>query len=91
MIGLQLSGYLWKTHKIINSWYKEKLKAFKGNYYLEIGPGHGQYFLEAMNLHNFKHYVGIDLSPTSIELASRYIGKFVEDKTVDYSLICRDF
>ena len=49
MIGLQLSGYLWKTHKIINSWYKEKLKAFKGNYYLEIGPGHGQYFLEAMN------------------------------------------
>ena len=91
MIGLQLSGYLWKTHKIINSWYKEKLKAFKGNYYLEIGPGHGQYFLEAMNLHNFKHYVGIDLSPTSIELASRYIGKFVEDKTVDNSLICRDF
>ena len=91
MVGLQLSGYLWKTHKIINSWYKEKLKVFKGNYYLEIGPGHGQYFLEAINHHNFNHYIGIDLSPTSIELASRYIGKFVEDKTVDYSLICSDF
>lgn len=91
MVGLQLTGYLWKTHREVHRWYKEKIKTFKGVNYLEIGPGHGQYFLEAIRCQNFTHYTGIDLSTASVNLASRYISRFLDDKTTDYQLICGDF
>ena len=90
MLGLMISGYLWKHHLIVHRWYKEKIKGFGGDNYLEIGPGHGRYFLECLNLGKFRHYSAIDLSPSSIELASEYIAANRPDASASYDLICED-
>ncbi len=90
MLGLMLSGYLWKNHLAINRYFKEAISSFSGKNYLEIGPGHGRYFLEAINLGAFDHYTGVDLSPSSIELARSFIETNKVPDAKPYSLICAD-
>ncbi len=90
MLGLLISGYLWKNHLAINRWFKEEIAKFHGENYLEIGPGHGRYFLEAINLGNFSHYTGVDLSPSSIELARSFIEMNKLPDSKPYDLICAD-
>jgi tRNA G46 methylase TrmB len=41
--------------------------------YLEIGPGHGEYFVTAMQQTNFSEYVAVDISKTSVELTQNFI------------------
>lgn len=90
MLGLQISGYIWKNHLQVHRWYQNIMKNFRGNLYLEIGPGHGQYFVEAMACKNFRKYIAIDISPSSIELTEKYIECF-GDKDAAYELWCSDF
>ncbi len=91
MLGVQISGYLWKTHRAIHRYYKEIMKSFSGDHYLEIGPGHGQYFCEAINQQNFNHYIGIDRSCASIRLTNEYIERFKKDDISNYEIIYGDF
>ncbi|SKB87307.1 2-polyprenyl-3-methyl-5-hydroxy-6-metoxy-1,4-benzoquinol methylase [Lachnospiraceae bacterium] len=90
MLGLLISGYLWKNHLAINRWFKQTIAKFHGKNYLEIGPGHGRYFLEAINLGNFDHYTGVDLSPSSIKLAESFIEMNKTSDAKQYELICAD-
>jgi len=88
MVGLALSQYLWKTHYQIFRHLKETLNQNKENIrkYLEIGPGHGLFLKEAINIigSNCK-YTAIDLSKVSLELTKSIISfhKLGESK-VDY-------
>lgn len=91
MLGLIISGYIWSNHLSIHRWYLEKIKSFSGKKYLEIGPGHGQYFLEAINLQQFEDYVGVDLSPTSQKKALAFIERFKKEGISNYRIICKDF
>lgn len=91
MLGLQLSGYIWKNHLLIHRWFKDKIRQFSGKDYLEIGPGHGQYFLEAINEQNFEQYTGIDISLSAVKLAIDYINCFKKTEIRNYSIICDDF
>lgn len=89
MLGLMLSGYLWENHRKIHRWFKKKAADFSGGSFLEIGPGHGMYFTEMMNLNKFKKYFAIDLSETSLKMTERFVQKFA-DHTDSYELICND-
>lgn len=87
MLGLMLSGYLWDNHRKIHQWFKNKAAEFSGENFLEIGPGHGMYFTEMMNLNRFKKYFAIDLSETSLKMTERFVQKFAYGKG-SYELIC---
>lgn len=91
MIGLQISGYLFSQHLDIHRWFKQKIKEFDGGGYLEIGPGHGQYFCEAVNERKFKKYTAIDVSPTSLENAKEYVERNLGNKDSVCDFICDDF
>ena len=91
MLGLQISEYLWVDHILIHRWYLnilDKIDRNKEGCFLEIGPGHGHYFLEAVNRGIFKEYIGIDVSPSSIALAEEHLKTYA--KYENYRFICAD-
>lgn len=73
MIGLSLAEYLWETVLLTHRFFERLIQEVKGKNYLEIGPGHGKYFLEALNAGRFQHYTAVDVSPAAIALTESYI------------------
>ena len=47
--------------------FKITIPKAKNGSYLEIGPGHGYFFYNALNFTAYTHFVGVDLSETSIQ------------------------
>lgn len=90
MLGLSLTEYLWETVLRIHRFYEDTIKSIRGNSYLEIGPGHGKYFLEAYNLGNFKEYVAVDVSQTAIDMTKEYMRRYGKQEGVKYELLCQD-
>jgi ubiquinone/menaquinone biosynthesis C-methylase UbiE len=71
MVALALSQYLWRSHYEMFNHLKETLRQNKDKIksYLEIGPGHGLFFKEAINTFgNDCKYTAIDISKTSLDL-----------------------
>lgn len=91
MHGLALTSYLWPNHREIHRYFCTVLpRDMRGNY-LEIGPGHGLYFMSAMALARFDMYEAIDLSQTSIALTKRLLQSAMFGTLKNYNLYCRDF
>jgi len=79
MIGLALSQYLWSTHYEIFNHLKDTLQKNKKNIhsYLEIGPGHGLFFKEAIKtIGDDCKYTAIDISEVSLDLTKSIISFF---------------
>ena len=81
MYGLAITSFLWPQHCQMKRWFSERIPKNRNGKYLEIGPGHGYYFMDAQKKTSFEHFLGVDLSPTSIRLTksileSGYFGKF---------------
>ncbi|MBI4964436.1 MAG: methyltransferase domain-containing protein [Desulfomonile tiedjei] len=68
MVGLALTQFLWPNHQDIFSFFKAKIRESRGGSYLEIGPGHGLFLLEAVKFGQFDTYTAADVSQTSIDL-----------------------
>ena len=73
MLGLALSSYWWPNHVQLRRFFLTSLPKDKVGLYLEVGPGHGLYFLAALRNSNFDVYQGLDISPTSVRLTSGLI------------------
>ncbi len=86
MIGLMISQFLWKQHFDVLGFFIEKIKKYQNQTkrYLEIGGGHGLYVSEATQVLKSCHFDLIDISPSSIEIAK----KFISNDVVNY--ICAD-
>lgn len=91
MIGLQLSGYIWVNHLKIHRYFMDFLNRHHGNNYLEVGPGHGRHFLEAINIANYKKYLAVDVSETSLKLTQNYVEKNIENTMADVEFFRGDF
>ncbi len=91
MIGLALSTFLWPNQRLMYKWFVEKIPKGKIGRYLEIGPGHGHYFLSAMQLSQYNSFLGIDISPTSIEMTRKIVSYSAKMSHKEYSLINKDF
>lgn len=68
MFGLALTQFLWPNHLEISRFFRASLPRAGGGRYLEVGPGHGAYFLLAMRSGRFSECLGVDISPTSLAL-----------------------
>lgn len=91
MLGLALSTYLWEQHLDVLRWFKLQITSCKCESYLEIGPGHGEYFLIALENTDMKKYTAIDISETSIDLTKKYVSFMRACKNKSCEFLCEDF
>jgi 2-polyprenyl-3-methyl-5-hydroxy-6-metoxy-1,4-benzoquinol methylase len=91
MHGLALTSFLWPNHTRMRRYFEEKLPRGRSGLYLEIGPGHGFYFMTAMRGTRFSPFFGIDISPTSVELTRRLLESGVFGQFSNFSLYEADF
>lgn len=91
MRGLALTTYLWPNHKRIKGFFSENIPRNSGGTYLEIGPGHGLFFMTAMRLAAFDRHLGIDISPTSVEMTRGILNSGHFGTFRNFSVILSDF
>jgi len=91
MYGLALSAFLWPNHRTLHRFFLEHMPTNLTGHYLEVGPGHGFYFMQSMKRCKFSSYKGVDISPTSVAMTkkilhSRHFGTFM-----NYDIETADF
>lgn len=91
MYGLGITTFLWSNHVKINRYFAKHLPKKTGGNYLEIGPGHGLHFSEAMRSGSFDLYHGVDISPKSAELTEQLLDSGLFGKTKKYKIWLGDF
>ncbi len=87
MIGLALSQYLWSTHYEMFNHLKEELKNNVKDIknYLEIGPGHGLFLKNAIDiLDKETNMTAIDISPISLDVSKSIIEYFYPTKKIEF-------
>jgi 2-polyprenyl-3-methyl-5-hydroxy-6-metoxy-1,4-benzoquinol methylase len=95
-VALGLSTYLWLVHRELmrlfcNMLIIDQLRGRgKNSKYLEIGPGHGEYFVTAMQKTNFNKYIAVDISKTSVDLTQDYIRYSMPNNKKCYEVIHED-
>ena len=82
MIGLSLAIYLWGIQREGMRFFREKCQQdmHKGGQYLEVGPGHGEYLITAIENMSFDHYTAVDISMTAAQLTQSFIKFALRDK-----------
>jgi 2-polyprenyl-3-methyl-5-hydroxy-6-metoxy-1,4-benzoquinol methylase len=90
MHGLALTTFLWPNHLMMRDFFVRTFPPGLTGSYLEIGPGHGYYFLKACQLGQFETMTGIDISPSSVELTRGILRHFGALKT-NAEIIQQDF
>lgn len=91
MYGLALTTYLWPNHRVIHRCFVEALPRHRHGRYLEVGPGHGVYFMNAMRFGAYESHTGVDISPTSIALTRALLSSGTFGQFTNYELLCADF
>jgi 2-polyprenyl-3-methyl-5-hydroxy-6-metoxy-1,4-benzoquinol methylase len=92
MVGLALTTFLWPNHRHIKRFFNNTISEI-GNYgrYLEIGPGHGFYMMDAMRNTRFSKFLGIDISPTSVSLTKSILKSSCFGSFRNYVILDADF
>ncbi len=92
MLGLGVSTYVWNLHRDMMRFFIEKLKDIPSRgRYLEIGPGHGEHFVHALEFTDLDEYIGVDISDTSVEMTKAFIAHSMPDSKKNYQVINKDF
>lgn len=87
MIGLSFSLYLWPEALEIHRWFIQQIQGRSGKRYLEIGPGHGENFVKAMELSDYRTYEAVDLSQASLDATRAYVHFALPDaENITYTL-----
>lgn len=73
MCGLAVSSFLWPNHNRMHRFFLDGFPRTAGGTYLEVGPGHGYYFMKAAASGQFECLIGVDVSPTSIQMTQNIL------------------
>lgn len=74
MLGLAISQYMWPQHYGTFGFFREFLNDITVcDHYLEIGPGHGLYLLEALHRVPAQSFDAVDISQASIDIAESLV------------------
>lgn len=76
MIGVALSQFLWKNHKDMFEFFRINIIKYSSKDYLEIGCGHGLFFLESVKGAYFEKYRAVDISQTSLDITKKFTRSF---------------
>jgi len=91
MQGLALTLCLWPNQAKIRRFFEETIPKRKRGQYLEIGPGHGFFFMAAMQLTLYDAFHAVDVSLTSVEMTKRILKSNVFGKFENYNVYHGDF
>jgi hypothetical protein len=91
MVGLALTSFWWANHAQMRRFFLQHLPANLKGSYLEVGPGHGLYFMDAMRKTSCDGFTGVDISETSTALTSNLINSGFFGDFPKPSLITADF
>ena len=91
MHGLAISLILWTSHLETHRFFEQVLPADKTGSYLEIGPGHGTFFMTAMQKSAYEQFTGIDISETSIAQTKAILEHFIPGSDANRTLIAQNF
>lgn len=73
MYGLAVTSFLWPNHNAMHRFFLDGFPRDVDGTYLEVGPGHGYYFMKAAQTELFDHLLGVDISPTSIRMTQEIL------------------
>lgn len=75
MIGLAFGIYLWSIQREGMRFFREKCQKdlHEGGKYLEVGPGHGEYLVTAIENTAFNQYLAVDISFTAVQLTQSFL------------------
>jgi 2-polyprenyl-3-methyl-5-hydroxy-6-metoxy-1,4-benzoquinol methylase len=93
IMGLGFSQFLWETHYLIFRFFKNSLENSKDNIssYMEIGPGHGLFLVEAIRtLNSDCKFHAIDISPISTNFTKSII-EFAQPQAANVLFNTSDF
>lgn len=91
MYGLAITGYFWPNHLDMYRFFEKTLPRNHSGRYVEIGPGHGNYMMRAMENSSYQSFTGIDISQTSIDMTDDILKSFLPKEKQKYDLKCIDF
>jgi len=91
MYGLALTLFLWPNHLEVLRFFRRVQPHKQGGSYLEVGPGHGIFFREAARNGGFSSCLGVDISPTSLELTRKLLSSDSRLEGVSWKLVNADF
>lgn len=86
MKGLAISTYLLESHRKCREWFCQKISDLnRGKYWLDAGVGHGEYLQLAVCHTDYKHYIGIDISPACVQMCKEMIEQRIpkESRSID--------
>jgi 2-polyprenyl-3-methyl-5-hydroxy-6-metoxy-1,4-benzoquinol methylase len=76
MHGLALTTFLWPNHLAMRDFFVQSFPIGLTGNYLEVGPGHGYYFIKAAALGSFDSMIGVDISASSVALTQDILRHF---------------
>ena len=91
MYGLAITSFLWPNHAAMHRFFLETLPRKQGGRYLEVGPGHGFFFMKAMELSGCDDFTGVDISRTSLDMTAAIVGHYDDEAPAALQLIETDF
>jgi 2-polyprenyl-3-methyl-5-hydroxy-6-metoxy-1,4-benzoquinol methylase len=91
MHGLAVTSFLWPNHREMRRFFLKTMPRDVSGRYLEVGPGHGIYFMSAMQHTEYNSFEGVDISPKSVELTRNILGSGYFGISKNFSLCCRNF
>lgn len=92
MKGLAVSIYLMEAHRRCREWFCQKTAGLgRGDQWLDVGVGHGEYFQLAVSHTDYQHYLGIDISPTCVQLCREMTERRVPQSSKNFEVRVQDF
>ena len=91
MYGLAITAFFWPNHQAIMNFFRKTLPRNRGGKYLEIGPGHGFFFMTAMERSSFDEFEGIDISETSVGMTRDILAFYRAGQNQKFSIVLKDF
>jgi 2-polyprenyl-3-methyl-5-hydroxy-6-metoxy-1,4-benzoquinol methylase len=91
MVGLAITNFLWPNHLAIRRFFRKTFPWDRGGTYLEVGPGHGLFLLQALRNPYLERYVGVDISPASLALTAEVVRHLMPKAMHRLQLIEADF
>lgn len=80
MLGLAVTQIFWEHHQQLFAFFKKCLRSMDIQHYLEIGPGHGLFLVEAINQNPSAQHTAVDLSQTSIQISQDMLDTFLGER-----------
>lgn len=91
MYGLAITAFLWPNHTALHDFFIRTFPRGQNGNYLEIGPGHGYYFMQSARLGNFERLLGVDISAASVALTRDIVRYYEIEKKCRAEVVQTDF